>query len=359
VKVLLDDQIFIAQRHGGISRYFTEILGVFESTPGMDVQLETPFKYVFNQHLIDYAPTRFGAAPLPARLQRRPIVRGVNALTRGPGRTRGQIVHHTYYFPEYLHLPARRRVCTVYDMTPELMPELLGGANPHRAKREFVAECDAVLCISHTTKRDMLALYGPQDKPVVVAPLGVTPQFFSAVARPVEKPYILFVGGRFSYKNFDMALQAMAALPPHRRTRLVCTGGGPFSPTELARFEELGLADLLEHHQISDADLPGWYAAAVCLLFPSRYEGFGLPTVEAFAAGCPVVLAEMDCSVEVGGEAAQYFPADDAQALATILDRLAHDRAARAAWIAPGRARAADFTWQRTAELTAEVYRGL
>jgi glycosyltransferase involved in cell wall biosynthesis len=280
-------------------------------------------------------------------------------LGRGRGRTRHEIVHHTYYFPEYLRLPARKRVCTVYDMTPELMPELLGGANPHRAKEEFVRACDAVLCISHTTKRDLLAIYGELDKPVIVAPLGVTSQFFAAVARPVETPYVLFVGGRFSYKNFDVVLRALAAQPPQRRTRLVCTGGGAFSETELARFAELGIAADVEHRQIDDAELPGWYAGAVCLVFPSRYEGFGLPTVEAFAAGCPVVLAEMDCAIEVGGEAAQYFSADDEQALAAILERLASDPAEREQWIALGRARAAEFTWRRTAEITASVYEAL
>ncbi|MCW2496265.1 hypothetical protein, partial [Jatrophihabitans sp.] len=72
MKVLLDDQIFLAQRHGGISRYFTEMLGVFETTPELGVQLETPFHYVANKLLIDYAPTRFGPAPRPARLNRRP-----------------------------------------------------------------------------------------------------------------------------------------------------------------------------------------------------------------------------------------------------------------------------------------------
>jgi glycosyltransferase involved in cell wall biosynthesis len=359
VKVLLDDQIFLAQRHGGISRYFTELLAVFDSTPELGIELATPFHYVANEHLRDYAAARFRTAPLPAKLLRRPIVAGLNSLRRGPRRTRRQIVHHTYYFPEYLRLPARKRVCTVYDMTPELMPEVLGGANPHRAKERFVRECDAILCISHTTKRDLLAIYGELDKPVVVAPLGVTARFFAAAARTSEAPYMLFVGGRFSYKNFDVVLRAMASQAPALRSRLICTGGGTFTAAELARFAELDIAELVEHRQIDDADLPGWYAAAICLVFPSRYEGFGLPTVEAFASGCPVVLAEMDCAVEVGADAAQYFGADDEQGLATILERLAADRAEREKWIALGRARAAEFTWRRTAEITAEVYRSL
>jgi glycosyltransferase involved in cell wall biosynthesis len=121
----------------------------------------------------------------------------------------------------------------------------------------------------------------------------------------------------------------------------------------------LNLQDQVTHQTVTDDQLPALYASAICLVFPSCYEGFGLPIVEAFAAGCPVVLAEMECSVEVGASAAQFFRADDDETLAEIIGRMVDHPPSRAHWIAEGRKRALDYRWYKTAELTREVYQSL
>jgi glycosyltransferase involved in cell wall biosynthesis len=110
---------------------------------------------------------------------------------------------------------------------------------------------------------------------------------------------------------------------------------------------------------VADDELPGLYATAICFVFPSQCEGFGLPIVEAFAAGCPVVLVEMNSALEVGGNAAQFFDADDEDTLAEIIERMADDPVSRMHWIDEGRKRAPDFRWYRTAELTRDVYRSV
>jgi glycosyltransferase involved in cell wall biosynthesis len=139
----------------------------------------------------------------------------------------------------------------------------------------------------------------------------------------------------------------------------LCVGGPPFDNVELERIGSLNLRKQVTQRAVADDDLPALYAAAICFVFPSLYEGFGLPIVEAFAAGCPVVLAEMDCSVEVGADAAQFFSADDDEALAGIIERMIDDPTSRKHWISEGRARALDYRWFKTAKLTAEVYRNL
>jgi glycosyltransferase involved in cell wall biosynthesis len=135
--------------------------------------------------------------------------------------------------------------------------------------------------------------------------------------------------------------------------------GPPFNAEELARFAELRLTDRVRHRIAGDEDLPALFANALCFVFPSRYEGFGLPIIEAFASGCPVILADTPCSVEVGGPAAQFFAPDDDEHLADVIDHLITDPTSREVWINVGRQRARQFTWRRTAELTRDLYRSL
>jgi glycosyltransferase involved in cell wall biosynthesis len=246
-------------------------------------------------------------------------------------------------------------------MIPEHYPELFPGGNPHNDKDEYVHVCDALFCISNTTKAAVLRHYGRLDKPVVVTPLGVGEQFFSASdVSAYEQPYVLFVGERTGYKNFDVLLRGFSKMGAQRRSvRLVCVGGPAFDHAEVAHIATLNLQGQVTHRTVADRELPALYASAICFVFPSRYEGFGLPIVEAFASGCPVVLAETECSVEVGASAAQFFNANDDEMLAEIIQRMVDHPAGRAHWITEGRKRALDYRWYKTAELTREVYRDI
>jgi glycosyltransferase involved in cell wall biosynthesis len=361
MKITIDDQIFTAQSRGGVSRYFTELIMAFRHSPELEVEAVTPFRYVKSEHLIERDPLRYSKPPLPSVAQRRKVLRTLNSVQRLARADRPAIVHHTYYFPEYLRRPAAARVCTIYDMIPEHYPELFPGGNPHNDKDEYVHVCDALFCISNTTKAAVLRHYGRLDKPVVVTPLGVGEQFFSASdVSAYEQPYVLFVGERTGYKNFDVLLRGFSKMGAQRRSvRLVCVGGPAFDHAEVAHIATLNLQGQVTHRTVADRELPALYASAICFVFPSRYEGFGLPIVEAFASGCPVVLAETECSVEVGASAAQFFNANDDEMLAEIIQRMVDHPAGRAHWITEGRKRALDYRWYKTAELTREVYRDI
>lgn len=359
--VTYDDRLFTFQRRGGPARYFAELIAAFRADPALGIDAITPFTFIETEYLLR-ADSRYRRLPLPESRYRMHAARVANRLRRGPRVKKAQILHHTQYSSAGLRMPAAVRVCTVYDMIPEIFPEIFEGRGPipHRQKAAYVEACDAIACISESTKADVLTHYGDLDKPVVVTPLGADSRFFAATPDRTEPPgFVLFVGTREFYKNFDVLLRALARIAENGvAPRLLCVGP-PLTQAEQQRISTLGLTGSVSQRAASDAELPGLYAAATCLVFPSRYEGFGLPTVEAFAAGCPVVLANMACAVEVGGEAAQYFEPDDDETLAAIIARFAADPSTRQRWIEAGRTRARDFTWQRTAEATAALYRSL
>lgn len=357
MRVAFDDQIFAIQRRGGISRYFTEMIRQFRANPGLGIEPVLPFRFAVNEHLLELGHTGVHRSPLPRWLDRPRAVHALNAarLTTPSA----EILHHTYYTPAALTSNAKVRVCTVYDMIPELFPEQFPHGNPHQAKREVVAACDAVICISETTRRDLVRFYGEFDKPVVVTHLAVGREFFDAAPRvDIENKYFLFVGQRAGYKNFSVVLDAFADVARRIPSfELLCVGGGPFTAAEVARTEELGLVGRVRQRQVPDGELPGVYASAVCFVFPSKYEGFGLPVLEAMAAGCPVVVAETACLLEVAEDAAASFDPENSSDLAGILTRAAADPDWSANWRGRGRVRAADFSWAHTAQQTAALYR--
>jgi glycosyltransferase involved in cell wall biosynthesis len=354
MRVFLDDQIFTLQTRGGISRYFTELMHAYGADAGLGVELTGGHVWTANRHQLDSGLGR----RLPGRLADPRVATVVNRL-RSPGRP--DIVHHTFYDAAYLN---RRigglRVVTVYDMIPEIHPDLFPTGNPHLAKQAFVERADLVLSISAATQRDLVSVYGLSTTPVVVTPLGVHDSFRPGGPRLAELPdrYILFVGNRAGYKDFDVLAEAFAGLS-EPDVQLVAVGGGAFDESERARLTALGIAGRVIQCSLDDASLRKAYAHALCFVFPSRHEGFGLPTLEAMASGCPAVLVDSSSHPEVGGDAALYFPPGDVAALRHRLIQLVGSTSLRADRAEAGIRRAASFTWERTARATADAYRDL
>lgn len=342
-----DEQVFLRQRRGGVSRMFTELMAELSARPDTDVAL--PFRFVANEHLLEGTPEARRLA-VPLRLAA-PVGRRLSRRMRG--RTVIDVLHHTFYDRTYLRdFPGVPRVVTVVDMIPEL--EGTGkAAGEHLAKRAFVESCDAVICISEATKEAMLEVYGSVPCPVSVVPLGVAAAFFTN-AEP-RGDHLLFVGERAGYKDFAVLLKALALLSPDLRgLPLLAVGGGPLSRSEEVMIRRLGLT--VRQVALSDAELVGAYARSAAFVAPARAEGFGLPVLEAMAAGCPVLLADTQVFREVGGPAAAFFQTGEADSLATELEELLRrgdeGRQSRVQ-------RATAFTWSRAAERTRDVYASL
>jgi glycosyltransferase involved in cell wall biosynthesis len=357
IDVLMDDQAFMLQERGGVSRYYVELIREFRRT-GSDVNVHTPFKITHNRHLAELSPTDYRVATGPLLGQPR-LLRMINRLSTAAV-PRIDVVHHTFYFGRPRVPRGAASVVTIYDMIPELFPDYFGRIRAHREKRDYVRQADAIICISEQTRQDLLELYGDPGVPVTVTPLAISVDFArDAVPVPAPlRPYLLFVGTRSHYKNFGVVLDALG-LAETGALDLICVGGGAFTGEEWSKIGELGLAARVSQRVVGDAELAGLYGGAMGFIFPSRYEGFGLPILEAFSMGCPVLLADTPIFREVADDAALYFSADGPEELSALIDQLAETPSLGATLSASGRARATRFSWERTAALTADVYRSV
>jgi glycosyltransferase involved in cell wall biosynthesis len=255
------------------------------------------------------------------------------------------------------------RVTTIHDLNYRKVPEAHFGLRglgmrvlvPAAARRSRRIVVDAA-----STKADLIADLRVPAERIDVVPLGVSPPLSpAATARgPAGRPVVLSVSAKRPHKNLERLVRAVAAIPAERRPLLVVPGYPTPHEGELRDLaRELGV----EH----DVDWPGWigadelerlYAGATCMVFPSLYEGFGLPVLEAMARGVPVATSGRASLAEVAGDAALLFDPEDVDAIRAAIERLVSDEAERGRLIAAGRERAAAFTWERTAELTAEAY---
>ena len=251
-----------------------------------------------------------------------------------------------------------------YDMIPEMLGAPLD-AQAWREKHYAIEHAALHLAISQSTARDLAALFPAIPvEAVTVAHCGVDPAFTSpsaAVAAAfratygIGKPYFLLIGeraGYAGYKNCGLFFRAFATLADKAAFDIVCVGGQPALEEE---FRAL-VRDIRVHVlRLSDAELAVAYSCAVALVYPSRYEGFGMPVAEALACGCPVITCRNSSLTEVAGDAALYVGEDDVAGLARALQQV-QDPALRADLARRGRAQAAQFTWSATAETIAKAF---
>jgi glycosyltransferase involved in cell wall biosynthesis len=314
-------------------------------------------------------PTHRSAVPLASRGVRIPYEQLGLPLA---GRRLGLDVFHFCDQAASAFAPAARTVVTVHDLAMARLPETFGRRRArYKAVMTRLAVSRAVLAIadSAATKDDLVALLGADPATVRVVPLGVEPRFAAAgeadaadaaTALGLAAPYLLYVGRLEPRKNLPVLVDAYAAA--RRRhgvtASLVLAGSPGWLDEDLpGRAAAAGVGEhvrLIGH--VADRLLPGLLHGAVAVAYPSRYEGFGLPVLEAMAAGSPVVTSTVSSLPEVAGDATLLVDPDDTDGLAEALGRLAGDEALRARLSSAGRARAATFTWERTAAETVAVY---
>jgi len=374
MRVIVDGTIYGRQRYGGINTFFNEVLpriARYDHTrvdllvPGQcrGVPPGPPVHWIAR----DFIGPRTGLSwRLDERLE--PIIESFKLGVFGLwAKTRSEAVFQSTYFTS---LPVSvPHVAMAYDMNHELFPELYAdpqGIWLRKRYPEYLRAATRIIAISNTTRRHVEHYYGIPHELIDVVPPGVdTSRFFLDTQDDhfdrlrgglgIERPYILFVGGRWHYKNFPLLLEAMGRLSGHTGLTLV-VAGAPWDEREVAQFTSHRLFRTIRLVVHPDDDLLRLlYSFAAGFAFPSLSEGFGIPLLEAMACGAPVIASDTDVFREVAGEAAIYFNATDADALAQAIERCLDERT-RAQYRERGLAQVAKYSWESTAAQTRAVY---
>ena len=369
IRILLDPQTFITQEFGGISRYFTELYTYFDN----EAQVHTLFPLLYTDN-IHYKESRFFENSyqskhafliryskllrpyLPRKLKKKSKEKAIDLLKK----QEFDLFVPTYYDAYFLdYIKDKPFVLTVHDMIHELYPQYFTD-DPATAsnKKILIEHATKIIAISENTKKDILKFNPNIDAAKIeVVYLGQNIKDEPALELNVPEKYILFVGNRTLYKNFIFFIKAIGPILIEKRDLfVVCAGGNPFNNEEELLIHKLGIANRVLQQNFKDAELTSYYRKALCFVFPSAYEGFGIPVLEAMACGCPIVLTNNSSFPEVAGEAGIYFELDNSDDLKNKVNYVLENAEIREQYRAKGIAQANKFTWNKTATETLKVY---
>ncbi len=368
MRILFDHQAFSLQNTGGITRSFYELVRHLSQVDGVHPETLLGFSSTAwpmreasrpNGKLMHWGKRVFSGG-MPTYALNELLLNPV-ALCRGPF----DLYHNTLY----RFMPgvrARRYIATHHDCVQERFPELFpDAARIIAAKRKMFRKADRVLCVSESSRADLESFYGVEPGRCTVIYNGVSPMIRSEdgaveLARAIAQPFLLYVGIRASYKNFDGFLKAFAHSGLQSTYRLLVLGGGAFSHHEHRLVRALSLEDrIVSVPFASPGLLAEAYAQTRLLVYPSFYEGFGLPPLEAMQSGTPVLVAASPATTEVCGDAALYFDPQSPEDFIHQLKAALQDEPARRDMVAKGLEHVRKYRWDATVEQTLQVYRSL
>lgn len=330
LKVFYDHQIFSMQRYGGISRYYANLYeSILEES---HVEASLGFRISNNYYIEKYVSSfqQFLKRKLAKNIPTYDYNRkhSLKVLKKGDY----DIYHPTYYDVYALNDVKKPIILTVHDMIHEIYPQYFSSADLKDSdnKYELAKRADKIIAISESTRNDLIRLFNiPEAKIEVIyhgyLPAGIPVRSSKQLILPFTN-YILFVGERIRYKNFERFIEVFSELAiKYESLNLVCAGGGAFTKEEQEKFKKLKLLKKVFHISASDAELLYLYKNARLFVFPSLYEGFGLPVLEAFASNCPVALSSASSLKEVGGDAVVYFDPCDSESMMLSVLRILED----------------------------------
>lgn len=366
MRVLFDHQVFSLQNVGGATRYFYELMRYMATAPNVEAELFLGLNrpaYPFHE--------------LPAdrgKVRRFPVSMGpglwsyaVNeALELGFAPFTGRFdIYHPTYFRCLPTVRARRIVITNHDCTYEQFPHLFrDAALVIRSRRTLLAKADKIICSSEDSRRTLLKFHSVDPGQTCVVHLGLNhlprlPQAARELRSRTRRKFLLYVGVRNFHKNFGALLQAYNESRLYEEYDLLALGGGPLSRDESKTIASMGLTGAVicfpsvDEHLLAEA-----YASAALFVYPSLAEGFGMPPLEAMAAGCPVAASNVSAIPEVCQDAPFYFDPYDIDSIASALLKGVTESDDRSCAIAKGKRVAARYSWQKCGEMTLAAYRG-
>lgn len=365
MKILYDHQIFTTQKYGGISRYFYELIKEFK---GIDSIKTTVSLLLSNNHYISDKKyvNHIGFFPnseFRGKIRLNTIINKFASI-REIKKQNFDIFHPTYYDPYFLsYMSSKPFVLTVYDMIHEKNSEFFSDHGvTSKNKRCLVERSTKIIAISESTKNDLIELYDVDASKIEVIYLGnsMIPNDKMVSDFSIPEMYILFVGSRGGYKNFNTFIKSISTLLDENvGLSVVCVGGGGFNVGELSLFSKLNIQEKIFQYNLDDEVLAQFYRNAIMFVFPSLYEGFGIPILEAFACECPLVCSNTSSLKEIADDGAEYFDPYSEQSIYNATEKVLNSLVERTRLINNGTKRLLHFSWEKTAEKTLKVYESI
>lgn len=350
MKIFFDGNIFSQQKIGGISRLGFELIRGLSAKKDIEKTFYRGFYIDGYSFKKEWFKNYFGI--------RKPNFIGgkILSLLNNIGlkffyniNAEKDLIYHSLYY----RIPKNPKgpiVVHAYDM----IQELFGGSKKtiEYKKRAFDA-ADLIISISESTKKDLCRIHSINPEKIIVAYPGVNEKFFEQHSPTIrQRPYMLYIGSRnYKYKNFDTLLDVFVSKEYFKKFDLVVVGGEKIGQT-------IGREWLVQEF-CDDEKLAELYSGAKVFVYPSLYEGFGIPPLEAMACGCPVIASNASSIPEVVGDAALLFDPKDKNELARQIDRVIDDEALIRELITKGKERAARFTWKNMADKVYDSYKKL
>jgi glycosyltransferase involved in cell wall biosynthesis len=364
VRIAFDHQAFCLQKSGGISRYFFKLAeGLANEQENVGV-FSPLYRNTYARQLANNTMHGAYIKDYPARCADVAVALNGMVARRQLRAWRPDIVHETYFSNHRSGATNTPTVLTIFDMIGELG---LDGATPTsaelRASKKYAAvkRADHVICISEHTRQDLIRLYDVPPEKTTTIHLGCEVQRSISITTPVHTPYLLYVGLRAGYKNFNRFLHAVASSKQLKHSfDIVAFGGGKFSDVELAALRELNFtANQVRQIEGDDNCLASYYTHASALVYPSVYEGFGLPPLEAMAYQCPVVSSQASVMPEIISDAAEFFDPLNIEAMATAIERVVSSSVRAQELVDRGLERIQQFTWNKCVQRHIDLYAAL
>lgn len=366
MKILFDHQIFSKQIYGGASKYFCEVMKRIPTSNWETTTLFSNNEYVRNLHLFRYCNvipgSYFNGKATFLDYLNRPY--SLLRLARGNYDVFHQTDFATYYFGA---VKSKKVVTTFHDMNYTLFYHQYSNGLKKRLdkliflQKKSVERADKIIAVSHNTKKDLVTLWNVNPEKIAVIHHGVDKTRIPNLdpAKIISNPYLLYVGERSIFKNFDRLLHAFAmVVTKYPNLKMICTGR-PFTDVENKLFDSLQLKDRLVSISANERTMAQLYRDAEMFVYPSYSEGFGMPILEAMVYDCPVVVSNASCLPEVAGDAGVYFDPFNVEDLSQKIELLLSSTSLRNEVIAKGIKQLEKFSWEKSAQEHMEVYQSL
>jgi len=360
MKIYYDYQIFFHQKFGGISKYFINLVNNLDNKT--EKLIIAPF------HKNDYLENQINNVKKFIYFDLK--TKNINFISNNLNKAYTKflysyktpdIFHFTYFNQKYYLKKKSFYVMTIYDLIKEkFYKEKFKNENLNKIK--YFNNMDKIICISENTKKDLIDHYKLSPELIQVVHLGVSfnKDYIEIDNLLPKKPYLLFVGDRARYKNFKNFI--LAYVKSKKLTNdfdVVFFGGNLFTLDEINLFKELGITQKIKRISGSDLELNYVYKKARCFVFPSLYEGFGLPLLESMNMDCPVVCSDTSCFPEVTNSSAVMFNPNDIENIIYEIESLVYDDQKISDLIVKGRNNIKNFSWKKCADETLKVYKSL